>query len=125
MKNKRRRQMSAISMRRMLVVVVMAGMFGAMTIQSQAQDTGTDTTLTGVVSDAMCGAKHSMTSMSAADCTRMCVKGGQGFALVVGDKTYNLRGDSAELDKYAAQKVTVKGKLKGSTVAVDSVAPAK
>jgi len=117
--------MSAISIRRMVVAVATAGMFGAMAIQSQAQDAGTDTTLTGVVSDAMCGAKHSMTNMSAADCTRMCAKGGQDFALVVGDKTYNLRGDSADLDKYAAQKVTVKGKLKGNTVAVDSVAPAK
>ena len=117
--------MSAISLRKLTVAVGVVGMFAAVAIQSQAQDTGTDTTLTGIVSDAMCGAKHSMTSMSAADCTRMCVKGGQGFALVVGDKTYNLRGDSAELDKYAAQKVTVKGKLKGNTVAVDSVAPAK
>ena len=117
--------MSAISLRKMMIVVAAVGMFAAITIQSQAQDAGTDTTLTGVVSDAACGAKHSMTNMSAADCTRMCVKAGQGFALVVGDKTYNLRGDSADLDKYAAQKVTVKGKLKGNTVAVDSVTPAK
>ena len=116
--------MSAISLRKMMIVVAAVGMFAAITIQSQAQDAGTDTTLTGVVSDAACGAKHSMTNMSAADCTRMCVKAGQGFALVVGDKTY-LRGDSADLDKYAAQKVTVKGKLKGNTVAVDSVTPAK
>ena len=117
--------MNTMFLRKMMIVVAVTGLFGAMTIQSRAQDAGTDTTLTGVVSDAMCAAKHSMSSMSAADCTRMCVKGGQGFALVVGDKTYNLRGDSADLDKYAAQKVTVKGKLKGNTVAVDSVAPAK
>jgi hypothetical protein len=37
---------------------------------------------------------------------------------------YNLRGDSAELDKYAGQKVILKGKLRGNTVSVDSVAPA-
>jgi hypothetical protein len=117
--------MIAISLRKMMIVVAAVGMFEAMAVQSQAQDAGTDTTLTGVVSDAACGAKHSMTNMSAADCTRMCVKAGQGFALVVGDKTYNLLGDSAELDKYAAQKVTVKGKLKGKTVAVGSVEPAK
>ncbi len=117
--------MNAIFLRKMIVALAVAAVFGAMAIQGQAQDSGTDTTLTGVVSDALCGAKHSMTSMSAADCTRMCVKGGQGFALVVGDKVYNLRGDSAELDKYAAQKVTVKGKLKGDTVAVDSVVPVK
>jgi hypothetical protein len=117
--------MNVISIRKMMIVVAAVGTFAAITIQSHAQDAGTDTTLTGVVSDAACGAKHSMTNMSAADCTRMCVKAGQGFALVVGDKTYSLRGDSADLDKYAAQKVTVKGKLKGTTMAVDSVVPAK
>jgi hypothetical protein len=117
--------MIATSLRKMMIAVAAVGMFAAITIQSQAQDAGTDTTLTGVVSDAACGAKHSMSTMSAADCTRMCVKAGQGFALVVGDKVYGLRGDSAELDKYAAQRVTVKGKLKGTAVAVNSVAPAK
>ena len=111
--------------RKMIVALGVAVMFGSLTIHSLAQDAGTDTTLTGIVSDALCGAKHSMTNMSAAECTRMCVKGGQGFALVVGDKAYNLHGDSADLSKYAAQKVTVKGKLKGNTVTVDSVAPAK
>jgi hypothetical protein len=117
--------MGTMSLRRTMIAVAVAVMFGSVAICSVAQDTGTDTTLTGSVSDALCGAKHSMSGMSAADCTRMCVKAGQSFALVVGDKVYNLRGDSAELDKYAAQKVTVKGKLKGTTVAVDSVVPAK
>lgn len=111
--------------RKIIVALGVAVMFGSLTVHSLAQDRGTGTTLTGIVSDALCGAKHSMTNMTAAQCTRMCVKGGQGFALVVGDKTYNLRGDSAELDKYAAQKVTLKGKLKGNTVTVTSVAPAK
>jgi hypothetical protein len=117
--------MNAIFLRKMIVALAVAGTLGSAAIRSQAQDTGMDTTLTGVVSDAACGAKHSMTNMSAADCTRMCVKAGQGFALVVGDKVYSLHGDSAELDKYAGQKVELKGKLKGNTVAVDSVAPAK
>jgi hypothetical protein len=126
MKDKKRRiPMSVLSIRKMMMVVATVGMFAAVTIQGQAQDAGTDTTLTGVVSDAACGPKHSMSNMSAADCTRMCVKAGQGFALVVGDKTYNLRGDSADLDKYAGQKVTVTGKLKGNTVGVESVSPAK
>jgi hypothetical protein len=114
-------------MRAMLLpkMMVALALFGCIAIQGQAQDAGTDTTLTGIVSDSLCGAKHSMTSMSAADCTRMCVKGGQGFALVAGDKVYDLGGDSAELDKYAAQKVTLKGKLRGNSVTVDSVVPAK
>lgn len=33
--------------------------------------------------------------------------------------------DSADLDKYAGQKVTVKGKLNADTVVVESVTPAK
>jgi len=122
---KRRSLMNAVILRKAIVVLAATVMSGSMAVHAQAQDTATDTTLTGIVSDALCGAKHSMTSMSAADCTRMCIKGGQGFALVVGDKVYNLRGDSAELDKYAAQKVILKGKLRDDTVSVDSVAPAK
>jgi len=117
--------MNARLLRKVIVALAVAAISGYMAIYSHAQDAEKDTTLTGIVSDALCGAKHSMMNMSAADCTRMCVKGGQSFALVVGDKTYNLRGDSAELDKYAGQKVILKGKLKGDTVAVDSVTPAK
>jgi len=117
--------MNTMFPRKMIVALALAAIFGSTAIRLQAQDAGTDTTLTGTVSDALCGAKHSMTNMSAAECTRMCVKGGQGFALVVGDKVYNLRGDSAELDKYAAQRVTLKGKLKGNIVTLDSVVPAK
>ena len=47
-------------------------------------------TLTGEVSDAMCGAKHQMTG-NTADCTRACVKHGSKYALVVGDKVYTLQ----------------------------------
>ena len=68
----------------------------------------------------MCGAKH-MQEGSAADCTRVCVKGGSKYALVVGDKVYTLTGHEEELDKLAGQKVTVTGKVKGETVEVASV----
>jgi hypothetical protein len=90
-----------------------------------AQDAGKETTLTGVVSDAMCGAHHTMKGMSDADCTRMCVKAGQGYALVVGDKVYSVAGHPSEFDKYAGQKVSVKGKLSVDALAVESVKPAK
>jgi hypothetical protein len=81
-------------------------------------------TLTGVVSDQACGAEHKMKNMSAADCARACAKKA-GWALVVGDKVYKLQGEDATLDKYAAEKVTVKGTLTGDTMMVTSVAPAK
>jgi hypothetical protein len=81
-------------------------------------------TLTGVVSDVMCGATHNMKNMTAADCTRMCAKQG-GYALVVGKDVYALKGHEAELDKVAAQTVTVTGAVNGKTVTVASVMPAK
>lgn len=82
------------------------------------------TTLTGKVSDVACGATHKMKNMSAADCARACAKKA-GWALVVGDKVYKLKGHEEDLDKYAAENVTVKGTLEGDTMTVASVMPAK
>ena len=89
------------------------------------QTSGAQKTLTGVVSDAMCGQTHMMKDKPDAECLRYCVKQGNKYALVVGKDVYTLEGHEAELDKYAAQKVTVKGIVKGETVTVGSVSPAK
>jgi cell division protein FtsL len=97
--------------------------FGPTNQPAPAQQSKTQT-LTGVVSDAMCGTTHTMKTMSAADCTRMCAKQG-GYALVVGNDVYKLQGHAADLDKLAAQTVTVKGAVNGKTVIVESVAAAK
>jgi hypothetical protein len=86
---------------------------------------GKSETLTGEVSDAMCGAKHEMPG-KAADCTKGCVKHGSKYALVVGDKVYTLETtDKATLDKLdelAGAKAKVTGDVDGTTVAVKSVA---
>ena len=82
-------------------------------------------TLTGVVSDSMCGAKHMAKDKSAAECTRECVKGGSDYALVVAGKVYSLKGDKAEIDKYAGKRATVKGTLEGNNVNVQSITAAK
>jgi hypothetical protein len=87
--------------------------------------TGEQKSLTGVVSDAMCGAAHMMKDKPDAECLRYCVKQGTKYALVVGKSVYTLAGHETELDKYAAQTVTVKGTLKGETLRVESVLPAK
>ena len=87
-----------------------------------AQATGT---LTGTVSDAMCGNTHMMKGESAAQCTRECVKEGSDYALVVGDKVYTLKGDKAAIDKFAGANVIVKGKLNGSTVTMESIKAAQ
>src|SRR5438874_10577681 len=80
--------------------------------------------LTGTITDTMCGAKHMMPG-PAADCVRDCVKGGSKYGLVVGDKVYTLAGHEADLDKLAGEKVTIKGEVKGDTVQVAAVAAAK
>jgi len=86
---------------------------------------GKSETLTGEVSDAMCGAKHEMQG-KAAECTRVCMKHGSKYALVVGDKVYTLEtSDKAALDKLndlAGAKAKVTGEVDGTTIAVKSVA---
>ena len=83
------------------------------------------TTLTGEVSDTTCGNKHPMKGKSAAECARECVKGGSDYALMVGKRMYTLKGNAAELDKYAGERVIVKGSLTGSTLTAESITPAK
>jgi len=86
---------------------------------------GKSQTLTGQVSDAMCGAKHEEMPDKPAECTRVCVKHGANYALVVGDKVYILQtSDKAALDKLndlAGAKAKVTGDVDGTTITVKSV----
>jgi hypothetical protein len=61
---------------------------------------------------------------SAADCTRVCIHGGEQFALVDGDRAYTLEGNQAALKRMAGQRVKIVGTLNGSTISVASVATA-
>jgi len=92
---------------------------------SGKSDLAAPRTLTGIVSDSMCGAHHMEKDKSAAECTRECVKKGTKYALVVGKKVYTLDGHEAELDKLAGERATVKGSVMGEMVMVESVAAAK
>ena len=85
------------------------------------------TTMTGTVSDAMCGAKHMMADDNAG-CTRECVKKGSDYALVVKGKAYKLKANDAakaDLDKLAGKTAKVVGDLNGDTIQVSSVQAAK
>lgn len=82
-------------------------------------------TLTGTVSDTMCGAKHMMTNVTPAQCTRECVKQGSDYGLVSGGKVYTLKGETKQMDKYAGQTVIVTGDVSGTTVIVRSISPTK
>jgi len=103
-----------------LIAPVAVLVLGAAGLFAQATQT-----LTGTVSDAMCGAHHMMKDATAADCTRECVKKGSDFALVSGGKVYTLKGDKIQLDKFAGENVVVKGKVSGTTISVDSIAASK
>ena len=65
-----------------------------------------------------------MKNLSAAECTRTCIRSGSDFALAVGDKIYVLRGDRTQLDKYSGAQVVVKGNVSGTTVTVKDIKPA-
>src|ERR1700680_4971755 len=78
-------------------------------------------TITGTVSDAVCGAHHVMKGATAAQCTRACVKKGSDFALVSDGKVYTLKGDKTQFDKFAGENVVVKGTVTGTTISVDTI----
>lgn len=88
------------------------------------QSTAALKALTGVVSDSMCGAKHMAKNKTPAECTRECIKAGSDYALVVGKKVYVLKGDQAAIDKFAGNRVTLKGTVNGNIVTVESIAVA-
>jgi hypothetical protein len=79
--------------------------------------------LTGMISDSMCGRKH-MISGDDAKCVRTCIKGGSPYALVVSDKVYPMQGKAEDLDKLAGQTATVVGSIVDSALQVASVRPA-
>jgi len=54
-----------------------------------------------------------------------CVKDGFDYVLVVKDDYFILKGKPEEFDKYAGQKVTVKGTVKKDELIAQSVTPAK
>jgi hypothetical protein len=100
-------------------------LFVSVVLSTVAASAQSSQTLTGTVSDAMCGANHMMQGKTAAECTRECVKQGSDFALVTGGKVYTLKGNKSQLDKFAGESVVVKGKVSGTTISVDSISPAK
>ena len=113
------------SMNRLVAVVITVTLVAiSLVAQSAPKKDGQEKTLTGVVSDNMCGATHMLKDKTAAECTRICVKQAQKYALVVGKKVYTLEGLDAELDKLAGQRATVRGSVSGDTINVRSVSSA-
>lgn len=84
-------------------------------------------TLTGIVSDSVCGGDHGIRAPGDAECTRACVELGAQYALMVGrlrvgKKMYILHGHEADLERFAGKEVWVKGRTLGRDfIIVDQV----
>jgi hypothetical protein len=102
-----------------LATALVLALAGAFAVVAQQQS------LTGVVTDSMCGATHMAKDKTPAECTQLCVTDGMKYALAVEKKVYTLEGREAELAKLAGHKVTAKGTLKGDTLSVQEVAASK
>jgi hypothetical protein len=109
--------------KQLAVVILTSSLFGGVVSAEGNKAAAQETTLTGIVSDSMCGAKHMAKDKSAADCTRECIKSGSDYALVVGSKVYTLQGDKAQIDELAGERATVKGKVSGNSVVVERLQP--
>lgn len=84
---------------------------------------GADQSWTGVISDSMCGASHG--SNPAKACTNACVKKGQKYVVVVGDKVYAISNQNAAgLAKYAGDNVKVTGTMSGDSIMVKKISKA-
>ena len=85
-------------------------------------------TLTGQISDSMCGKSHAgMGEMgkNAKECTMGCVKAGGKYVFVSGDKVYDIKNQSfAELVANAGANVRLTGNVAtdGKTITVTKIA---
>jgi hypothetical protein len=111
-----------------LAIALATAFLGATLALSPVLAANKPQTLTGRVSDAMCGSNHMMGG-EASECTRVCIRKGSKYALVVGEKVYTLDTSDKttldQLDKLADQQAKVTGEANGDSIAVLSVAAAK
>lgn len=90
--------------------------FSVCSISAVAED------LTGYVSDAHCGAKHSAVSEKATQCINGCLKGGADAVLVHDGKVMKIDSDSqAKAKEFAGKDVKIQGSVSGDTVTIQSI----
>ena len=88
-------------------------------------------TLTGKISDAMCGKSHdTMTEhgkkMSDKQCTVACVEHGSQYVFVNGDRVLKVSNqDFAGLKQFAGDTVRLTGDVKGDAITVARIEKAK
>ena len=110
----------------LLIATLGAAAVAVAALDASAQEAAplpTAKTYEGMVSCARCKAKHPATlARTATNCVLTCVHNGAGFALIDGDKVYQLTGDVSDLKKFAGQRARVTGVAEGDTIAVSSIA---
>jgi hypothetical protein len=90
-------------------------------------------TMTGRISDSMCGLSHKAMiahaggTMTDAQCTEACVKAGATYVLTSGGKVYQIANqDEKDLAANAGKTVRVTGDMQGTTITVSKISmPAK
>jgi len=88
---------------------------------TQEGDNPKETVFAGLITDDHCAARHDMDSgKNPTECTKMCVRNGSRYILVVGDKRYALAGNESKLDELAGQRASVAGTLVGNTIKLGS-----
>jgi hypothetical protein len=85
-------------------------------------------TWTGVIGDSMCGASHAMegggNEMADASCVISCVKSGEKFVLVDGNRSWEIENqDFAGLPPSAGTRVRLDGELDGEKIHVTRIEP--
>src|SRR6476660_10637846 len=86
---------------------------------------GEKKTLTGVITDEMCGNDHKMMNVKPdSKCVTECVKAGSKYGLLSGSTVYAL-SDQKTPEKFAGKKVAVTGTVDGKNIKVTSIAEAK
>ena len=94
--------------------VIAIGLFLATTLLGAAEQSKT---FTGIITDTMCGAKHTMQISPDEKCVRECVRMDPTkckYALVVGSEVFVL-SDQKTPENFAAKKVKVTGTLNKKT----------
>lgn len=88
---------------------------------------GAPETITGVITDTMCGATHAMMKGHPDDeCVRICVKGSRDYALYDGKSVWKL-SDQKTPARFAAKNVKITGTAdpKTMTIKVTSIEAAE
>lgn len=104
--------------------VALALLAGVLLVNAPLLESAERKTLEGTIGDVMCGVKHKMGDVSAAECTNGCVGMGSKYALIVGNDVYELDGKADSLKPLAGQKVKLTGTVDGKKIQVESVSKA-